>query len=99
DVILMLPGWRQSAQMFYKQYDDPIILTRYRIIALNYRGYTSTDSIYGTMRMDRLAKDVHDFIEHMGIRDIIAVGHSMGCSVWWNYVQNYGTYRIRELIF
>jgi non-heme chloroperoxidase len=101
-VLLMLPGWSQSAQEFYKQYDDPKLNTRYHVIALNPRGF-NTPLVNGNptngYKIDRLAADVYGFMKVMNLNNIIALGHSMGCSVWWNFIQNYGTSLIKKFIF
>lgn len=92
-VLLMIPGWSQSVYEYHNQYTDPILSSNYRIIAIGYR--TST---YGN-KVDRIAQDIREFILYMDISGIVAIGHSLGASVLWNYVQNYGTEYIDKFIF
>lgn len=92
-VLLMIPGWSQSVNEYHYQYTDTMLDRHYRIIAIGYRTAT-----YGN-KVDRIAQDIREFILYMGISGIVAMGHSLGASVLWNYVQNYGTEYIDKFIF
>lgn len=94
--LLMLPGWSQSAALFKHQLDG--LSDRYRCIAIDMRGHgESSKPPYG-YRMGRLGKDLHDIIQALDLHDFHLMGHSMGCSVIWSYLDMFGADGIAKLI-
>jgi pimeloyl-ACP methyl ester carboxylesterase len=49
-------------------------------------------------RIARLAADVSELVSILGVNRVDALGWSMGASVWWSYVDLFGTSRIRSLV-
>src|SRR5262249_10088118 len=47
---------------------------------------------------DRCAVDLHEFIEHFNIDRFVAMGHSIGVALWWQYMLTYGQSRIAKFI-
>ncbi|WP_394347937.1 alpha/beta fold hydrolase [Halorussus salinisoli] len=43
------------------------------------------------------ARDLHTFVEQHDLEDVVFVGWSMGAFVPWDYVDQFGTERIRGL--
>jgi pimeloyl-ACP methyl ester carboxylesterase len=95
-VILMIPGWSQTAEQFKYQFAG--LSDRYRVIAVDMRGHGASDKPDHGYKISRLAKDVHDLIEAMDLQDVNILGHSMGSSVIWNYYDLYGPERLSKLL-
>ena len=95
-VILLVHGWSQSAAMWTKQISE--FSKTNRVIAVDLRGHGESDKpVYG-YRVPRLAADLHDLIDQLGLNNITAVGHSMGCCVLWCYIDLFSSNRISKLV-
>ena len=57
EVLLLLPGWSQSAALFRHQLEG--LSDRYRVIALDWRGHGDSEKIETGYRISRLAMDLH----------------------------------------
>jgi non-heme chloroperoxidase len=95
-VILMIPGWSQTAEQFKHQLSG--LSDRYRVIAVDMRGHGESDKPVFGYKISRLAKDVHDMIHAMDLDEVNILGHSMGSSVIWNYYDMFGPERLSKLL-
>lgn len=96
-VLLLVPGWSQTATMFQPLIDD---LSRdHRVLAIDMRGHgESAKSLHG-YRIARLAKDLSEFLTHSTFTDVTLIGHSMGCAVIWSLLELEETKNISRLVF
>ena len=94
--LVMIPGWSQSAAQFQAQVDG--LSDRYRVIALDMRGHGLSEKVNHGYKIQRLAKDVHDVLEALGLDGVALLGHSMGCSVIWCYYDLFGRERLERLV-
>ena len=94
--ILMIPGWSQTAEQFKHQITG--LSDRYRVIAVDMRGHGESDKPEFGFKISRLAKDVHDMIHALDLDEVNILGHSMGCSVIWNYYDLFGPERLSKLL-
>jgi non-heme chloroperoxidase len=94
--LVLLHGWSQSAIQFKHQM--AAFSTHYRVIALDMRGHGGSDKPAFGYRVARLAQDLHNVLEALNLEDVVLLGHSMGCSVIWNYWDLYGSQRIKKLV-
>jgi len=88
DVLVMIPGWSQTAAQFKHQIAG--LSDRYRVIALDMRGHGDSDKPTHGYRIHRLSADVHEFIVANNLKNVTLAGHSMGCSVIWGYWELFG---------
>lgn len=95
--VLFVPGWSQSARMFHKQVED--LQRDHHVIALDMRGHGDSPKPTSGYRIARLALDLHQFIVANDLFDIVIAGHSMGASILWSYIEQFGADRIGKLIF
>jgi non-heme chloroperoxidase len=95
-VLVMIPGWSQTAAQFKHQLDG--LSDRYRVIALDMRGHGESSKPDHGYRIHRLSKDVYEFLTANNLTDVTLAGHSMGCSVIWGYWELFGTERVTKLI-
>jgi len=94
--LVMIPGWSQSAEEFKYQLQG--LSDQYRTIALDMRGHGKSDKAQCGYKISRLAKDLHEFLIGLNLENVAVLGHSMGCSVIWNYWDLFGPERLAKLI-
>ena len=94
--LLMLPGWSQSAALFREQFAG--LSGEIHCLALDQRGHGESDKPSHGYRISRLAQDLRELIEHCELDQITLLGHSMGCSVIWAYLDTYGQDRLAGLV-
>jgi non-heme chloroperoxidase len=95
-VILLIHGWSQSAALWSKQILE--FSKTHRVIAVDLRGHGESEKPQYGYRIARLAADVHDLIDQLSLNDITAIGHSMGCSVLWCYIDIFSSNQISKLV-
>ena len=83
-VVVLLPGWSQSAAQWKHQIDD--LAQDHTIYAVDLRGNGDSSNASGGYRIARLAADLHEALELADLDDVTLMGHSMGCSVMWAYL-------------
>lgn len=94
--LVMIPGWSQTAEQFKYQIDD--LSDRYRVLALDMRGHGESEKVDFGYRISRLSKDVYEFLAGLDLDDAVVLGHSMGCSVIWSYLDLFGSERLSKLV-
>lgn len=47
----------------------------------------------------RMARDLHNLIEHYDLQNTAVVGHSMGALTLWQYIRDFGTSRLSKVCF
>lgn len=94
--LVLLPGWTQPASGFATQIES--LSASFRCLALDFRGHGESERPVHGYRVSRLAKDCLDFINHLGLRDAVLLGHSAGCTVIWSFIDLFGQEHIRALV-
>jgi non-heme chloroperoxidase len=90
-------GWPLSADAFEDQMFH-LASNGYRCVALDRRGHGRSDQTWDGNDMDTYADDLSQLIEHLGLEDIILVGHSTGGGVVARYIGRYGTGRVAKAV-
>ncbi|WP_306057359.1 alpha/beta fold hydrolase [Natronococcus wangiae] len=70
----------------------------YRPIALDFRGHGRSSKTETGHTVAQYARDVHSVLRQLDLDDVVLVGWSMGASVAWEYVDQFGTDRLRGLV-
>lgn len=96
-VLVLLPGWSQSAAMFHHQISH--FSQTHRVIAIDFRGQGSSPDVAYGHRIYRYAMDVHELLAAAGVTRASILGWSMGASVLWALIDLFGTANIDRLIF
>ncbi|WP_049564803.1 alpha/beta fold hydrolase [Streptomyces sp. SBT349] len=96
EIIVLVPGFSQSAAQFKKQVDG--LSTSYRVLAVDHRGHGESGKPDHGYRISRLAADLRALLLALDIGDVTLLGHSLGCTVIWSYWDLYGSDRIKRLI-
>jgi pimeloyl-ACP methyl ester carboxylesterase len=96
DTLVLLHGWSQSRAMFDRAL--PRLARGIRVITYDQRGHGESAKPGHGARIARLAADLRELLDHLGVTTAHLAGHSMGASVLWSFIDQYGTSRIRSLI-
>lgn len=94
--LILLHGWGQTQEMFRHQLGG--LAPAHRVITLDLRGHGASDKPHHGYRVSRLAADVLGLVDQLGLDRFDALGWSMGVSVWWSFMDQYGTGRIRRFV-
>jgi pimeloyl-ACP methyl ester carboxylesterase len=94
--LVMIHGWGQTQAMFRHQLAG--IGARRRVITYDQRGHGVSEKPHHGYRIARLAEDLAQLLDHLGIERADLLGWSMGASVLWSSIDNHGTSRIRRLV-
>jgi non-heme chloroperoxidase len=71
----------------------------FRCVTYDRRGHGRSDRHGGGWNMDLLADDLAQLLEHLDLKDVTLVGHSMGCSEIVRYVTRHGSSRVARAVF
>ena len=69
----------------------------YHLVFYDHRGHGSSDSPKMHINLQRLAKDLNQMIEYLGLKDINVIGHSMGAATVFNYINQFGTSKLKSI--
>ncbi|MFT4562611.1 MAG: non-heme chloroperoxidase [Gammaproteobacteria bacterium] len=95
--LVLIPGWSQTARFYAKQLDG--LSDYYRVMAIDMRGHGESPKPEHGYRVARLARDLYEFLREQDLHDVAIAGHSMGSSVLWSYLEQFGSERLGKLIF
>jgi pimeloyl-ACP methyl ester carboxylesterase len=94
--LVMLPGWGQTRAMFHHQVTG--LGAHRRVVTVDHRGHGDSDKPHHGYRIARLARDAVELLDQLGVDRADVLGWSMGVSVWWSVVDQFGTGRIRRFV-
>lgn len=94
--LVILPAWTNAANQYWRQIVD--FARDHRVIAIDMRGHGESEKPEDGYRIGRFAADLESVLANLEIRDAVLMGHSMGCSVIWAYLDHYGPQRVSKLV-
>ena len=94
--LIMSPGWSQSAAEYGRNIEA--LARDRRVIALDMRSHGESPNAETGHRIQRLAKDLSEVIEALGLDSVDLLGHSMGSSIIWSYLDLFGPAKLRRLV-
>ncbi|MEU9821284.1 alpha/beta fold hydrolase [Pseudonocardia alni] len=94
--LVMLHGWGQTQAMFAHQLTG--LGARRRVVTYDQRGHGVSDKPHHGYRIARLAQDLVELLDHLGLDRADLLGWSMGASVLWSHIDTHGTGRIARLV-
>lgn len=94
--ILFLHGVMMGSRFFTKQQDA--LADDYRPIVLDFRGHGRSEKTETGHTLPTYAADVEAFLERLDLEDLVLVGWSMGSLVAWEYIDQFGTDRLRGFV-
>lgn len=72
--------------------------TEYRTVAYDFRGHGRSARTEVGHTLTQYARDLQAVLDHLGLDDVVVVGWSLGAIVSWEYVDQFGTERVRALV-
>ena len=95
--LVMVHGYGCSS-LYFKR-NIPVLAKKFKVTAIDLRGHGESEKTAKGPRVSRLAADIHELLEHLGISDAVYLGWSMGCSVGWSYWDLFQADRLSKFIF
>ncbi|PPQ36062.1 Pimeloyl-ACP methyl ester carboxylesterase [Rhodoblastus acidophilus] len=95
--LIFVPGWSGNGAEYVNVMF--LLAKNHRVIVLDPRNQGLSQKVaYGT-RIARLAMDLKQLVDHLGVERADLCGWSMGAAVIWSYIDLFGTKSIRKLCF
>ena len=94
--IVLLHGVLHSLRFFEPQLAG--LSDEHRAIAVDFRGHGRSEKTELGHTVAQYARDIHSFVEQRDLEDVVLAGWSLGALVSWDYVDQFGTERIRGLV-
>jgi non-heme chloroperoxidase len=94
--VVLVHGWSQCAEEFKHQIQP--LSTRYHVIAFDQRSHGESQKVSYGLKISRLAKDLYELLTELDLNDVALLGHSMGSSVIWCYIDLFGPERLSKII-
>lgn len=96
--IVLLHGWSASHAAWAPLVEP--LSQHYQVIRPDARGHGQHRvSIGHAIDLSRLARDLLNILDQLGIEQAVVAGHSMGALTLWRFIGDYGTSRLRQLCF
>lgn len=91
--LVVVPGFAGTTKYFA---DHAKAWSRkYKVVVFDPRSHGRSMKVSGSMRIERMAKDIRELIDHLELQDVVLIGHSLGGAQVAQYVNHEGAYRLR----
>jgi non-heme chloroperoxidase len=95
--VVLIHGYPLSGRAWDKQL--PVLLDAgHRVITYDRRGFGKSSQPVVGYDYDTFAADLSALLEHLDLRDVILVGHSMGTGEVTRYLGRYGSARVAKAV-
>lgn len=94
--VIFIHGVWMSSRFFKKQ--KAYFGKRHRFIAPDLRGHGRSKHVHSGHTIAQYARDIHDLIHGLKLRDVVLAGWSMGAFVLWDYIRQFGVENIRGTV-
>lgn len=95
--LVLIHGWSCSHKFFKFQIDE--LAKHYRVIAYDLRGHGISEVPDFGVNIPRYAQDLKDLIEYLDLKDVSLVGWSMGTTITFEYIKQFGCDNLNKLCF
>lgn len=96
DTLVLVHGWSQSRATFDRVI--PLLAPTHRVVSFDLRGHGLSGKPATGARVARLAADLHEVLDALAVDRACLVGHSLGASVAWSYLDTHGSSRVDSLV-
>ena len=94
--LILIPGFSASTKIFHRSV--PVLAEHYRVITMDPRGHGRSMKVAGNNRLDRMALDIKELIDHLKLENVILIGHSLGGSQVAHYAVKCQEYKLSGII-
>lgn len=94
--IVLIPGFGEALTMW--KYAVPVLSQRFKVVCLDPRGHGRSMKAAGNNRQIRMAQDIRELIDHLGLEDVLLVGHSLGGAQVATYAETQNEHKLRGMI-
>ncbi len=94
--MLILPSWTNSAAQYHHQITG--FAADHRVIAVDVRGGGMSAKVDYGLRISRFSADLREILDQLELDRVILMGHSMGCSIIWSYLDLFGPGAVDALV-
>jgi len=94
--IVLLHDWSQCAEEFKHQIGP--LSAQYDVIAVDQRSHGESQKVSYGLKISRLAKDLFELLTKLDLNEVALLGHSMGSSVIWCYIDLFGSERLSKIV-
>ena len=95
--VVFVHGWQSSSRVWRRS--SEALAGVCRVVAYDHRGHGRSDDARAGWTVHRLARDLDLLLNALDLSGVALVGHSMGCSVIWAYLELFGSARVSRLVF
>ncbi|HLY50453.1 MAG TPA: alpha/beta hydrolase [Solirubrobacteraceae bacterium] len=94
--LVLIHGISMSRRYFHKQLAP--LSARHRVIAVDLRAHGDSEKVQSGHTVPQYARDIDQFIRHLGLDRPVLLGWSMGVFVALDYIRQFGTDGVGGLI-
>ena len=95
--VVLIHGYPLSGRAWDKQ-AAVLLDAGYRVITYDRRGFGQSSQPTAGYDYDTFAADLNTLVEHLGLRDAVLVGHSMGTGEVTRYLGRFGSARVAKAV-
>ena len=94
--LILLHGWTSNSQEWFPFLAE--LNSQHRVYRWDARGHGGHTLAHpDSATIERMARDLMNLIDHYGIANATAAGHSMGALTLWQYLRDHGTHGLGKL--
>ncbi|MFJ5770061.1 alpha/beta fold hydrolase [Psychrobacillus sp. NPDC093180] len=93
--IVLVHGWSSDHTSFDQTFEE--LSKSYQVISYDLRGHGSSERPEKGLSLKRFAKDLEELMEDLKVQNVTLVGHSMGVSIVFEYVKQFGVQRLKSV--
>ncbi|MMZ49763.1 AB hydrolase superfamily protein YdjP [compost metagenome] len=95
DPLIFVPGWSADGAWYINLLY--ILSKKFEVYVLDQRNHGLSQKVTYGNRISRFSADLHEFLQHINVKQANFCGWSMGCSVLWSYIDLFGESAIKKL--
>jgi pimeloyl-ACP methyl ester carboxylesterase len=95
--VVLVAGFTASSETWELQ-RRALLAAGHRVLGLDRRSHGTSDNPAYGQRVSRHGKDIRDFLDAVGLDQVVLIGGSMGASTIWAYYDLYGADRLRGIV-
>ncbi|MCX7634478.1 MAG: alpha/beta hydrolase [Syntrophales bacterium] len=94
--VVLIHGLTASHRHFCKQIDT--LQQKYRVVSYDLRGHGDSDCPRDGLTLPRLARDLRELMDHLGLEEVTLVGWSMGAHVIFEYIKQFANGGLHKIV-